>query len=171
MLFAVGGLKATQIKIGDLHSGVPELRADSRYNIDTDVITKHFSIGVDVLTVIVESAPQGVHRLRHHDQRSTASSGTCATLPGVQSVLGIADSGEGHQRRLERRGLEVARAAPEPLDHGPGGHLYRYHHRPCSTRDCSVMPVYIYTTDHKAETIDRIVTAVKEYRAEHDSET
>ena len=23
--------------------------------------------------------------------------------------------------------------------------------------DCSVMPVYIYTVDHKAETIDRIV--------------
>jgi hypothetical protein len=33
--------------------------------------------------------------------------------------------------------------------------------------DCSVMPVYIYTADHKAETIDRVVAAVKEFNAEH----
>jgi predicted RND superfamily exporter protein len=33
--------------------------------------------------------------------------------------------------------------------------------------DCSVMPVYIYTKDHKAETIDRIVAAVEEFNDEH----
>jgi hypothetical protein len=32
------------------------------------------------------------------------------------------------------------------------------------------MPIYIYTTDHKAETIDRIVSEVKRYEAEHGSE-
>jgi predicted RND superfamily exporter protein len=32
------------------------------------------------------------------------------------------------------------------------------------------MPVYIYTEDHKAETIDRVVAAVKDYRAEYGSE-
>ncbi len=48
-------------------AGVPELRADSRYNIDTDVITDHFSIGVDVIAVIVEAAAGGLHRLRDHD--------------------------------------------------------------------------------------------------------
>ncbi len=37
--------------------------------------------------------------------------------------------------------------------------------------ECSVMPVYIYTADHKAETIDRLVAAVKAYQAEHGSET
>jgi predicted RND superfamily exporter protein len=36
--------------------------------------------------------------------------------------------------------------------------------------ECSVMPVYIYTIDHKAETIDRIVAAVEQYQAEHGSE-
>jgi hypothetical protein len=32
------------------------------------------------------------------------------------------------------------------------------------------MPVYIYTVDHKAETIERIVAEVKAYQAEHGSE-
>jgi predicted RND superfamily exporter protein len=36
--------------------------------------------------------------------------------------------------------------------------------------DCSVMPVYIYTVDHKAETIDRIVAAVKAFQASHGSD-
>ena len=30
--------------------------------------------------------------------------------------------------------------------------------------DCSVMPVMIFTADHKAETIDRVVAAVKAFR-------
>jgi predicted RND superfamily exporter protein len=34
-------------------------------------------------------------------------------------------------------------------------------------KDCSVMPVTIFTRDHKAETIERIVEAVKEYSAQH----
>jgi hypothetical protein len=36
--------------------------------------------------------------------------------------------------------------------------------------DCSVMPVYIYTADHKAETINRVVRAVKDFQKEHGSE-
>ncbi len=50
VLFAGGSWKASQIKIGDLHAGVPELRATSQYNIDTNVITSH-------------------RRRRHHDHR------------------------------------------------------------------------------------------------------
>jgi uncharacterized protein len=47
------------VQIGDLHRGVPELRADSRYNRDTEVITSKFSIGVDILNVIAETKPEG----------------------------------------------------------------------------------------------------------------
>ncbi|HEU5162312.1 MAG TPA: MMPL family transporter, partial [Thermoanaerobaculia bacterium] len=35
LLFAFGWWKGNDVKIGDLHKGVPELRGDSRYNIDT----------------------------------------------------------------------------------------------------------------------------------------
>ena len=56
MLLAVlGWWKGRETPIGDTRSGVPELRADSRYNIDNDVITSRFNIGVDVLTAIVQS--------------------------------------------------------------------------------------------------------------------
>jgi predicted RND superfamily exporter protein len=59
VLMVLGAKQASEIKIGDLHQGVPELRPSSRYNIDSKTITKHFSIGVDILNVIVETVPDG----------------------------------------------------------------------------------------------------------------
>ncbi len=47
--------KGRETPIGDTQAGVPELRADSRYNRDSNVITTKFSIGVDILNVIVET--------------------------------------------------------------------------------------------------------------------
>ena len=65
VLLVVGAWKAADVRIGDLHRGVPELRPDSRYNIDTNVITDRFSIGVDIISVIVETIPNGCvdHRI------------------------------------------------------------------------------------------------------------
>jgi uncharacterized protein len=37
-------------------------------------------------------------------------------------------------------------------------------------RDCSVMPVMIFMADHKAETIARVVAAVKDFAARNDSD-
>ncbi|MEK6247170.1 MAG: MMPL family transporter, partial [Planctomycetales bacterium] len=54
-LMIFGAMRGSEIKIGDLHQGVPELRPTSRYNIDSKTITEHFSIGVDMLNVIVET--------------------------------------------------------------------------------------------------------------------
>src|SRR5262249_43809295 len=54
LLGVFGVWKGSETPIGDTQAGVPELRADSRYNRDSNIITTKFSIGVDVLTVIVE---------------------------------------------------------------------------------------------------------------------
>lgn len=168
VLFAAGGWKATQVKIGDLHPGVPELRADSQYNIDTDVITEHFSIGVDVITVIVESEPEGCV---DHGIMTTIDQfeWTMRNIEGVQSVFGIAglakvitsgwNEGSLKWRVLPRHPSSMAQAVTY-IDTSTG----------LLNGDCSVMPVYIYTTDHKAETIDRIVAAVKAFDREHGSE-
>jgi predicted RND superfamily exporter protein len=168
LLFVVGGWKATQIKIGDLHRGVPELRADSRYNIDTDVITKQFTIGVDVITVIVESIPEGctnhdimtnIDRFEWHIQN----------VPGVQSVLGI-----GRVAKVINAGWNEGSLKWRELPRNPSTMAQAVTYIDTSTgllnSDCSVMPVKIYTNDHKAETIDRIVSEVKEYDARHGSE-
>jgi predicted RND superfamily exporter protein len=168
VLFAVGSWQATQIKIGDLHPGVPELRADSRYNIDTDVITSKFAIGVDVITVIVESVPEGCTR---HDIMTTIDrfEWHMQNVPGVQSVLGI-----GRVAKMINAGWNEGSLKWRELPRNPSTMAQAVTYIDTSTgllnSDCSVMPVKIYTVDHKAETIDRIVAAVKEYDAEHGSD-
>jgi len=168
VLFVVGGWKATQIKIGDLHAGVPELRAESQYNVDTDFITTHFSVGVDVITTIVESHPEAC---TEHDIMSVIDDfeWKMRNVPGVQSVFGIAgvakiinagwNEGSLMWRELPRNSSTMAQAVTY-IDTSTG----------LLNGDCSVMPIYIYTTDHKAETIDRVVQAVKDFQAKHGSE-
>ncbi len=165
LLFVVGGWKATQIKIGDLHAGVPELRSTSQYNIDTDVITRHFSIGVDTITTIIETHPEAC---TEHGIMSVIDDFEwhIKNVEGVQSVFGVgmvakiinAGWNEGNLmwRELPRNSSTMAQAVTY-IDTSTG----------LLNGDCSVMPVYIYTEDHKAETIDRVVNAVKAFGAEH----
>jgi len=168
VLFVVGGWKATQIKIGDLHPGVPELRADSQYNIDTDFITKHFSIGVDVITVIVETDPEACTM---HDIMTTIDrfEWHMRNVPGVQSVLGI-----GGVAKIINAGWNEGSLKWRVLPRNPSTMAQAVTYIDTSTgllnSDCSVMPVYIYSKDHKAETIDRIVSAVKDYQQQYGSE-
>jgi hypothetical protein len=156
------------VKIGDLHAGVPELHADSRYNIDTDVITKHFSIGVDMLSVIVETVPQACTQYELVDVIDRFE-WQMRNVPGVQSVVGLPtvaklitsgwNEGSLKWRVLPRDPSMLAQAVTY-IDTSTG----------LLNGDCSVMPVLIFTADHKARTIDRIVAEVKRFRTEHERE-
>jgi hypothetical protein len=165
LLFGFGWWKGNQIKIGDLHPGVPELRADSRYNIDTDVITSRFSIGVDVLTVIVESEPEGCtdYDVMHTIDRFEWH---VANVPGVQSVFGIATMAKMVNSGWNEGSLKW-RALPRNQSTMSQSVTYIDTSTGLLNSDCSVMPIYIYTKDHKAETIDGIVAAIKAFEREN----
>ncbi len=164
-LTAAGAWFAADVRIGDEHRGVPELRPGSVYNIDALVIGERFSIGVDVLTVIAETMPEGCidyDAMRRLDDFEW----TMRNVGGVQSVSGLAGTArhlsaawnEGNlkwQTLPRNRYSLVQSVSPVPTSSG------------LLNTDCSVMPVYIYTLDHKAETIERIVRAVKTYDAEN----
>src|SRR4029077_9918375 len=86
LLAALGWWKGRETPIGDTQAGVPELRANSRYNRDNDLITTRFSIGVDILTAIVESQqPVCVS----HDLMAWMDrfGWHMRNLPGVQEVI------------------------------------------------------------------------------------
>ena len=55
LLLGIGSWKARDLKTGDLGKGIPELHDNSRYNRDNAAIVESFSIGVDVLSVIVQT--------------------------------------------------------------------------------------------------------------------
>jgi len=153
-----GEWKAGQVRIGDTAAGVPELRQNSRYNTDSRIITDKFSIGVDVLSVIVETAPNGsvdyevvslMDRFEGHIRQ----------VPGVQSVVSvpamakIVNSGysEGSLKwRILPRDPQALAQAVSPIETATG----------LLNRDASAMPIMIFLVDHRAETLRAVTDAV-----------
>ncbi len=163
LLVGVGAWFATEVRIGDEHPGVPELRPDSVYNRDAWTISEHFHIGVDVLTVIGKTQSEGCIEygtMTILDDFEWAMS----RVEGVQSVSGLAGTtkrlhaawNEGNLKwqTLPRNRYSLVQSVSSVQT--SSGLL---------NADCSVMPVYIYTSDHKAETIQRIVDAVRTFDA------
>jgi predicted RND superfamily exporter protein len=168
VLAAFGAWKGSQVKIGDLHAGVPELRPDSRYNRDTAVITDKFSIGVDLISVIVETGPEGCidyAKMEAMDQfawhmRNVKGVQDVIALPQILKVVN-AGWNEGYPKwRVLSRNPQVLVQSGARVETSTG----------LLNRVCSAMPVMMFTTDHKAETIERVVAEVKAYRDAHPTE-
>jgi len=164
-LFVAGGWQAGKIRIGDLHQGVPELRPDSRYNRDTAVITDRFSIGVDILSVIAETKPDGcinygimdtIDQFAWH-MRNVEGVHSVIALPTLAKVINAGWNEGNIKWRVLPRNQQVMVQAITPVDTSTG----------LLNSDCTAMPILIFTTDHKAETISRIVQAIKKFRTEN----
>ena len=165
-IFGAGLQVAQHYAIGDVHEGVPELRADSRYNRDSAEITRLFEVGADILTVIAETRPDACVDFDTMD-RIDDFAAQMAQVPGVQSTLSLpgvvrkinAGYNEGHPKwQMLPRTTSTLVQSVSPIESGSG----------LLNADCSVMPVMIFTTDHRAETIDRVLSAVSAYAEVHD---
>ncbi|HLY53534.1 MAG TPA: MMPL family transporter [Steroidobacteraceae bacterium] len=163
LLAAAGWWKGRETPIGDTQAGVPELRPDSRYNRDNDVITARFSIGVDVLTALVESQQpvcvrhdlmSGVDRFGWH-MRNVPGVQEVITLPFIAKVA-IAGWNQGSLkwRSIPREQTQLTQST-RYIETSTG----------LLNENCDVIPVMMFLADHRAETIARSVTAVKEWRA------
>jgi len=163
LLAVAGWWWGRETPIGDTQAGVPELRPDSRYNRDNDVITTKFSIGVDVLTAIVES--QQPLCLSHDLMSSVDRFGWhMRNVPGVQDVItlpfiakvAIAGWNEGSLkwRSIPREQTQLTQST-RYIETSTG----------LLNENCDVVPVMMFLADHKAGTIARVVAEVKHWRA------
>ncbi len=163
LLLAVFGVwKGRETPIGDTQAGVPELRAHSRYNRDSNIITQKFSIGVDILNVIVETKEP---LCTSHDLMEAVDnfSWKMRNVDGVQEVvslpivakIAIAGWNEGSLkwRNIPREPNQLTQAT-RYIETSTG----------LLNADCNVVPVMIFLRDHKAGTIERVVNEVKAWR-------
>ncbi len=165
VLFVIGAWVAQGMKIGDSEVGVPELRPESRYNQDAIVITEKFSLGSDVITVVAETLPNACTEIYDVMERIDRFAWHMENVEGVQKVITLpkvakmVNSGwnEGNVRwKVLPTDRYVMRQALSGIETDTG----------LLNRDCSAMPVMIFTSDHRAETISRVVERVKELREE-----
>jgi predicted RND superfamily exporter protein len=165
LLAIVGAWKGRETPIGDTQAGVPELRANSRYNLDTDIITSKFSIGVDILTVIVQTEEpacvsfdlmSAIDRFAWRMQNVEGVQDV-VTLPFIAKTA-IAGWNEGSLkwRSIPREQAQLTQST-RYIETSTG----------LLNANCNVVPVMLFLRDHRAETIERAVAAVKEWREQN----
>ena len=164
-LFGYAAWESRNRHVGALHSGVPELREDSRYNIDSAAIASKFSLGLNLLTVVVETPPDAcvdyptlefLNRFSWYMQNQ----------PGVRLVISLpfavkASSAGWNEGNLKWQDIPRNKdALAQAVGTVPGS-------RELMNQACTVLPQQIFLTDAKATTIKSVVAAVKKYRSEH----
>ncbi len=162
LLGAYGYIQSQKMQIGDSQAGVPELRPDSRYNQDAKIISSKFSLGVDMFNVIAETTPDACTENYEAMSRIDDFAWHMRNVPGVQKVITLpqvakvinAGWNEGNIKwRALSRNNYVMRQSLANVETDTG----------LLNKDCSAMPVMVFTVDHKASTINRLVQAVEEY--------
>jgi predicted RND superfamily exporter protein len=154
--------------IGHVLPGAPELHIDSQYNQDVQSVVSHFALALDMFTVALETPVNGCyqHEVMAYSDRLTWY---LANQPGVLSAqslpaltkMSAAGVNEGNPKWAalplgELSIGEAVRQVPEAL------RLYN--------ADCTLLPINLYLTDHKASTLKSLVAAVEVYRETHPME-
>ena len=167
LALGAGGFAAsTQLKIGDLDPGAPELRADSRYNRDVAYVNAAYGAGSDVLAVMVRT-PDGLCSRYETLNKVDALEWELRQLDGVESTNTLAllnrrvlaGLNEGNPRWYEFLPNQdmlntVTAGAPRGLYNDA----------------CSLLTIYVYLRDHKADTLQRVVSHVEAFALANDTE-
>ena len=169
VLLVGGAWKSRDLVVGDVGTGAPELRAESRYNLDNTNIVNRYSVGLDLLTVYVETAaPDGdacldpdvmraVEKLDFHS-RSILGVQSVASVAGMGKVT-IAGNNEGNPRWAaipgSGRGLRAGSQAFSS-EHG------------LVVEGCKTMQVVLYLANHQGELVSRVVDRVEDIIADID---
>ncbi|GGO76456.1 RND transporter [Marinobacterium nitratireducens] len=161
-LLAVGGhLVGGNLKIGDLDPGAPELRSDSRYNLDDAFMNAHYGASSDVFAVMV-TAPTGECARYDILRKVDALDWQLRTLPGVDSTNSLA--------LLNRRMLVgLSEGSPKWYHLQPNQAMLNMvtaaAPRGLYNETCSLLTLYVYLADHKAETLTGLVEHVEAFAA------
>jgi predicted RND superfamily exporter protein len=157
-----------KVMIGDAQQGVAELRPDARYNQDAVLIADKFALGVDIINVIAEAAPSActasyaamelIDRFAWH-MENVEGVEQVITLPAAAKIVNAGWNDGSVRWRTLPRDPDTLRQVTQSFETDSG----------LLNADCSAIPITIFTSDHKATTIDRVVAAVKEFREENDA--
>ncbi|CAD6561390.1 hypothetical protein LMG27952_07450 [Paraburkholderia hiiakae] len=167
-LMAGGLLVGEHLKIGDLDPGAPELRANSRYNLDNAYVTSHYRLSTDQFAVIVKTPPGGVNDYRTLMEMDNLEQ-ILRDVSGVQTTMSIS----GVSRRNTAAGFEGdprwMTISRDPFVSTDAVNNAYVANPELVNGARSVAPVIAFLADHKAKTLEQVVNAVEGFAAQHDT--
>jgi predicted RND superfamily exporter protein len=167
VVLAIAGLYQGQnLQIGDLDAGAPELRPDSRYNLDSAYITENYSTSPDILVVMVETAEDAC---ADYPNMALIDEFTwvMANVPGVESAIASSTVS-----KLVLSGYNEGSLKWATVTRNQAALNSTFNRMPeqMMNRRCSLSPVAIFLSDHKAATLTAVMLAVEEFSAENNSD-
>ncbi|EJO56385.1 efflux RND transporter permease subunit [Burkholderia multivorans] len=164
-VFALAAWQSRDRVIGTLQPGAPELRADARFNRDATSISGNYDMGLDWLTIAVESSAKGCNNPAiglYEDDFAAAM----RAEPGVVSVQSYAGMLRAYNQGYNEAYPKMNVVPVDPENYGAVsvdvGRM-----KGLMSSDCGMTAVHLFLTDHKATTINRILDDVKQFRASH----
>ena len=166
LLLAVGGFAlSTQLKIGDLDQGAPELRADSRYNLDVKYMNQHYGASSDVLAIMIKTA-NGQCSQYETLNKVDALDWQLRQLPGVESTNSLSLLSRRVLVGLNEGNTKWYEFLPNQpmlnfITAGAPRGLYN--------NGCNLLTLYVYLRDHKADTLARVVSHIEVFARENNT--
>jgi predicted RND superfamily exporter protein len=164
VLAVLGVYQSQSLKIGDLDAGAPELHPDSRYNLDNAFMVENYSTSSDVFLVMVETSKEQCNSYKVMDAIERFM-WYMDNVPGVQSTASLVTVSKLVTKGMNEGNVKWSALSRNQtilntsIQRAPAGLL---------NSDCSMAPVIVYLNDHKAETLERAVEAVKEFKVQYD---
>jgi uncharacterized protein len=164
-LGCAGFAASTQLQIGDLDPGAPELRANSRYNRDVAFMNAAYGAGSDVLAVMVKT-PEGQCSRYDILNKVDALEWQLRQLEGVENTNTLA--------LLNRRVLSgLNEGNPRWYEFLPNQDMLNTvtagAPRGLYNDACGLLTVYVFLRDHKADTLARVVAHVESFARLNDT--
>ena len=162
-VFTFAVIESRERHVGALHPGSPELRPHSRYNVDSNEIAAKFSLGLNLLTLVVETPAEACVKYPYMEYLDDLS-WHMDNVEGVSLVISLpylskrtaAGWNEGNLKwqEIPRNTYALVQAVQVVPPRSSG--LYN--------QSCTILPQLIFLEDAKATTIQRAVAAAKDFR-------
>lgn len=158
-----------QLIVGDVEAGAPEFWPDARYNVDANAIQAKFSVGLDELVILAKADKEGACVNFPVMQTIDDFVWYMKNVDGVQSVKALSQV-------IRERNIGNYEANPKFLgiprnEEMISANIYRVEmSQALFSNDCKIMPVTIYLTDHKSQTLERVMAAVESFKQANKNE-
>jgi hypothetical protein len=155
-----------ELQVGDLDPGAPELRLDSRYNLDNAFVNSAYDASSDIFIVMVET-PAGECVNYDTLRKVEELEWRMGQLTGVDSTRSVASLARRINVGMNEGSLLWNELLPNQSMINAAANRSP---RELFNATCDLLKVYAYLDDHKAETLSSVVTEVQEFASQYNTD-
>ncbi|OUV03961.1 MAG: hypothetical protein CBC42_00795 [Betaproteobacteria bacterium TMED82] len=166
LLFISGSFIMKDVQIGELSSGVSELKSDSRYNLDRREIVEAYDFAIDNFKVIAEIKGEESPCLNPEVMKTLERfEFFIFQNPNVMAVEGMAGIVKKINQAYSEDFIKWRTVPSNSIQIAQGvGYATRLGNTYMNT-ECSALPVSIFLHDRKAKTIESVISDISKFKS------